>query len=100
MRLGYVIGKATLGISDPALKGGRFLLVQPLSREQFSGAPMLPLANGATVVVYDGVGVGEGQMVGFSEGAEAAAPFPVATPVDAYASCLVDQIHYAPPVSA
>ena len=48
MRLGYVIGKAALGISDPALKGGRFLLVQPLSREQFSGAPMLPLAKGAT----------------------------------------------------
>ena len=100
MRLGYVIGKATLGISDPALKGGRFLLVQPLSREQFSGAPMLPLANGATVVVYDGVGVGEGQMVGFSEGAEAAAPFPVATPFDAFSSCLVELFLYAPPVSA
>lgn len=97
MRLGYVIGKATLGISDPALKGGRFLLVQPLSREQFSGAPMLPLAKGPTVVVYDGVGAGEGQIVGFSEGAEAAAPFPIATPVDAYACALVDQLNYSPP---
>ena len=97
MRLGYVIGKATLGISDPALKGGRFLLVQPLSREQFAGAPMLPLAKGATVVVYDGIGAGEGQIVGFTEGAEAAAPFPSATPVDAYACALVDQLNYSPP---
>ncbi len=97
MRLGTVIGKVTLGISDSALKGGRFLLVQPLSREQFAGAPLLPLAKGATVVVYDGVGAGEGQIVGFSEGAEAAVPFPVATPIDAYASCLIDQIHYSPP---
>ena len=97
MRLGYVIGKATLGISDPALKGGRFILVQPLSREQFAGAPMLPLAKGATVVCYDGVGAGDGQIIGFSEGAEAAAPFVTSTPVDAYACALIDRIHYAPP---
>lgn len=96
MRLGQVIGKTTLSISDSGLKGGCFLLVQPLSREQFSGAPLLPLAKGATVVVYDGIGAAEGQIVGFTEGAEAAAPFFVATPVDAYASALVDQIHYSP----
>ncbi len=97
MRLGTVIGKTTLGIADSALKGARFLLVQPLSREQFAGAPMLPLAKGATVVCYDGIGAGEGQIVGFTEGAEAAAPFADATPVDAYAACIVDQIHYRPP---
>jgi microcompartment protein CcmK/EutM len=100
MRLGYVIGKTTLGLSDPALKGGRFLLVQPLVREQFTGAPMLPLGKGATVVVYDGIGAGEGQVIGFTEGAEAAAPFLIATPVDAYASAIVDRISYSPPVSA
>jgi microcompartment protein CcmK/EutM len=97
MRLGTVIGKATLGLSDPALKGGRFLLVQPLSRAQFAGSPLLPLAPGSTVVVYDGIGADEGQIIGFTEGAEASAPFPVATPVDAYASCLIDQLHYTPP---
>lgn len=98
MRLGYVIGKATLGLSDAALKGGRYLLVQPLSREQFAGAPLLPLAKGATVVVYDGVGAGEGQIIGFTEGAEAAAPFFSPAPVDAYACAIVDHLHYSPPV--
>jgi microcompartment protein CcmK/EutM len=38
MRLGFVIGRLTLTLADPALTGGRFLLVQPLSRAQFGGA--------------------------------------------------------------
>jgi carbon dioxide concentrating mechanism protein CcmL len=97
MRLGHVIGKATLGLSDPALKGGRYLLLQPLSREQFAGAPVPPLAKGATVVAYDGIGAGEGQIVGFTEGAEAAAAFESPVPVDAYACAIIDHLHYSPP---
>lgn len=74
--------------------------MQPLSRAQFAGVPMLPLARGATVVVYDGIGAGPGQIVGFTEGAEAAAPFPGPAPVDAYACALIDQLHYSAPASA
>lgn len=96
MRLGQVIGKVTLGLTDPAFQGARFLLVQPLSREQMSGASRLPLAKAATVVAYDGIGAGEGQIVGFTEGAEAAAPFATATPVDAYVCAIIDRLHYVP----
>ncbi len=97
MRVGHVIGRVTLSAADPALSGGRFLLVQPFSREQFGGAPAVPLARGATTVVYDELGAGVGTVIGFVEGAEATAPFHRPTPVDAYNAALIDQILYEPP---
>lgn len=97
MRLGHVIGKVTLSVADPALRGARFILVQPFGRPQFAGAAALPLAKGATVVVYDELGAGIGQMVGFTEGAEATAPFAIPTPVDAYNAAIIDRVHYTPP---
>jgi ethanolamine utilization protein EutN len=98
MRLGYVIGRVTLSKQDPAYKGGRFLLVQPLSKEQFKGAPMAPLAKGSSLVIYDNLGAGVGHIVGFTEGSEAAVPFAQPTPVDAYNATIVDRIFYTPPV--
>jgi microcompartment protein CcmK/EutM len=97
MRLGHIIGKVTLSAADPALRGARFLLVQPHSREQFAGAPMEPLAKGSSLVIYDDLGAGLGHVVGFTEGAEAAAPFPHPTPIDAYNAALIDTLHYTPP---
>lgn len=97
MRLGQVIGKVTLSKQDPAYHGARFLLVQPLSREQFSGAPMTPLAKGHSLVVYDNLGANIGHIVGFTEGAEATAPFDQPTPVDAFNAAIVDEIFYTPP---
>ena len=97
MRLGYVIGKVTLSAAEPALRGSRFLLVQPLSREQLAGAPMEPLAKGSTLVVYDNLGAGQGQIIGFTEGAEAAVPFPAPTPIDAYNAAIIDTGEYLPP---
>lgn len=99
MRLGQVIGTVTLATADPALRGGRLILVQPLSREQFAGAALLPLATNATVVVYDTLGAGRGQLIGFTEGAEAAAPFDHPVPVDAYAAAIIDHLHYHPPAA-
>ena len=99
MRLGHVIGKVTLSAAEPALRGGRFLLVQPLSREQFAGAPLLPLAKGSTLVVYDNLGAGPGHVIGFTEGAEATAPFAQPTPVDAYNAAIINQIFYTPPAA-
>jgi len=98
MRLGHVIGRVTLSQQDPAYKGGRFLLVQPFSKEQFAGAPMLPLAKGSSLVVYDNLGAGVGHVIAFTEGAEATAPFDQPTPVDAFNAALIDQIFYTPPV--
>lgn len=97
MRLGHVLGTVTLGQLEPALRGGRFLLVQPFGPLQFAGAPAQPLARGATLVVYDALGAGTGQVVGFTEGSEAAMPFAADTPVDAYCAAIVEEIFYQPP---
>lgn len=97
MRLGTVIGRVTLAPQDPAYAGGRLLIVQPLSREQFAGAPAAPLAPGASLVAYDELGAGAGSIVGFTEGSEAAMPFSTPTPVDAYIACIVTRIDYQPP---
>ena len=97
MRLGHVIGRVTLSKQDPAYKGGRFLLVQPFDKSKFAGAAMEPLAKGSSLVVYDNLGAGLGNVIGFTEGAEATAPFENPTPVDAYNAALIDQIFYNPP---
>ncbi len=99
MRLGHVIGRVTLSQQDPAYKGGRFLLVQPFSKEQFAGAPMLPLAKGSSLVVYDNIGAGVGHVIAFTEGAEATAPFDQPTPVDAFNAALIDKVFYTPPTT-
>ena len=98
MRLGHVIGRVILSKQDPAYKGGRFLLVQPFAKEQFCGASMTPLASGNSLVVYDNLGAGLGHTIGFTEGAEAAAPFEQPTPVDAFNAAIVDELFYNPPV--
>jgi len=97
MRLGHVIGRVTLSKQDPHYKGARFLLVQPFAKEQFQGAAMTPLAKGLSLVVYDNLGAGLGHVIGFTEGAEATAPFDSPTPVDAFNAAIVDQIFYTPP---
>jgi carbon dioxide concentrating mechanism protein CcmL len=99
MRVGQVIGRTTVNVADPALRGGRFLLVQPLSRDQWKGLPLQPLATGSTVVVYDELGAGVGHVVGFTEGAEATAPFAHPIPIDAYNVAILDRLFYTPPSS-
>ncbi len=97
MRLGHVIGRVTLSKQDPAYKGGRFLIVQPFDKEKFRGAAMTPLSKNISLVVYDNLGAGVGHVIGFTEGAEATAPFENPTPVDAFNAALIDQIFYTPP---
>ncbi len=97
MRLGHVIGRVTLSKQDPAYKGGRFLIVQPFDREKFRGAAMTPLAKNPSLVVYDNLGAGVGHTIGFTEGAEATAPFDQPTPVDAFNAALIDKVFYTPP---
>ena len=97
MRLGHVIGRVTLSQQDPAYKGGRFLLVQPFTKAQFAGAPMTPLAKGNSLVVYDNLGADLGNIIGFTESAEASAPFAQPTPVDAFNAAIIDTHFYTPP---
>ncbi len=72
-------------------------MVQPLDRSQLEGRESLPIARGNTVVVYDALGAGAGQIIGFVEGAEATSPFPEPIPIDAYNTMLVDRFFYFPP---
>ena len=97
MRLGTVIGRVTLSKKEPIYEGASLLIVQPLSREQFAGAPSLPLAKGSSAIIYDQLGAGQGSIVGFTEGAEASQPFLGDAPVDAYNACIVERINYTPP---
>ena len=98
MRLGTVIGRVTLSTSVPALGGARWLIVSPFTREHFQHGSTTPpgMSKEPSLVVYDAIGGGVGQTIGFVEGREAAAPFAEATPIDAINAALVDEIFYSP----
>ena len=98
MRLGAVIGRVTLNRTVPALHGARWLLVSPFTRDHFQQGPETPLglSRDPTPVVYDNLGGGVGQTIGYVEGREAASPFDQPTPVDAINAALIDNIFYSP----
>ena len=98
MKLGTVIGRVTLSKSVDLLKGGRCLVVSPLSREQYAkGIDAKPgMGTDSSLVVYDDIGGGVGDIIGYEEGAEAAQPFAVPPPIDAINAALVDEMFYHP----
>lgn len=98
MRLGVVIGRITLSATVPALEGARWLIVSPYDRAQFEqGIARTPvLSKEASLVVYDDLGGGMGQTIGFVEGREAAQPFDRPTPIDAINAALIDEIFFSP----
>lgn len=98
MKLGTVIGRVTLSQTVPALKGARWLVVSPFTREHFQrGAIALKgMSTDPSLVVYDALGGGLGQTIGYVEGREAAQPFDQPTPIDAISAALVDEIFYNP----
>ena len=90
MRIAEVVGKVTLSRCHPALRGYRWVIGVPYSLAALrAGGP----PDGEDFVILDELGAGTGQMIGITEGAEAANPFlPVKKPVDAYCACLLDTI--------
>ena len=98
MRLGTVIGRVTLSQTVPELIGGRWLIVSPFTREHFQRGTETPagMSRDFSLVIYDDLGGGVGQTIGFVEGREAAQPFERPTPVDAINAALVDEIFYSP----
>jgi microcompartment protein CcmK/EutM len=98
MRLGAVIGRVTLSAVVPELAGARWLVVSPFSREHFQRGRETPagLSREPSLVVYDALGGGLGQTIGFVEGREAAQPFEKSPPIDAINAALVDTVFYSP----
>lgn len=90
MRIAEVIGRVTLSRVHPSLKSGRYLVALPMPAEALlDDSPK----RGEDVIVYDDLGAGPGDMIGLSEGREAANPFgKTKTPVDAYCACLLDHL--------
>jgi len=98
MKLGTVIGRVTLSKTVKALEGGRFLIVSPFGRQQFAAGLDAPTSLGTdpSLVIYDDIGGGVKQIIGYVEGREAAQPFEQPTPVDAINVALVDEMFYNP----
>jgi len=98
VRLGTVIGRVTLSVVVPELAGARWLIVSPFTREHFQQGAEAPagMSTDPSLVVYDALGGGVGQTIGFVEGREAAQPFEVSPPIDAINTALVDEIFYSP----
>ena len=98
MKLGSVIGRVTLSKAVPELTGARWLLISPFTREHFQRGTETPagLSKDPSLVVYDALGGGVGQTIGYVEGREAAQPFDQPIPIDAINAALVDDIFYNP----
>lgn len=90
MRIAEVIGRVTLARQHLSLQGSRFVIVLPMTSEALlNDSPQ----RGEEVVAYDALGCSPGDLIGLSEGREAANPFgKTKTPVDAYCACLLDAI--------
>lgn len=93
MRIGKVVGTVTLNRSHPAMLGARFKLVVPLSLEMLLDQHP---ADAEELVLYDELGAHDGCLVAFSEGREAAQPFPEPKPVDAYLAAILDHVEVSP----
>jgi microcompartment protein CcmK/EutM len=98
VKLGTVIGRVTLSQTTAPLIGARWLLVSPFTRDHYQQGTEPPpgLSRDPSLVVYDSLGGGVGQTIGYVEGAEAAQPFDQPTPIDALNVALVDEIFYTP----
>jgi len=95
VRLGIVRGQVVLSLAAPTLAGTTLLLVEPvtaLNLEARDGR-----GGGRQLVVADRLSPGEGALIGFVEGSEAAnAYYPGAAPVDAYCSLVVRGYEFGP----
>lgn len=96
MRLARVIGRVTLNGKVLELKAGALLICEAMDSEGLKDAAGFvkrskPMAE--SLVVFDHMGAGEGDLIAFTEGGEATQPFrPEKVPIDAYCAAIVDTI--------
>jgi ethanolamine utilization protein EutN len=86
MYFGRVVGSVWCTVKNPAMKGCRMLVVQPLTPE---------LRNtGKPLICTDCTGAGAGELVYWVRGKEASFPFlPDEPPVDSTVVGIVDEVH-------
>lgn len=96
MKIARVIGRLTLSKKVSAYAAARFVILSPLSKEQLANEDNSKMSSKVNLVSYDCLGVTMGDIVGYVDGAEAAAAFDKAMPVDAYIVALFDNINYRP----
>ena len=91
MRIGKVIGRVTHSVVYDTLVGGRFLVLEVQDRFVLAGKPRKSVE---TVVAYDHLGAGEGDVVAFTESREACQPFypEKIVPLDAYVAAILDRV--------
>ena len=90
MRIGKVVGRVCLSPLYDTLVGGRFLIVEVQDRHVLAGKPR---QTAESLVMYDHLGAGIGELVAFSESREACMPFypEKRVPIDAYCSAILDR---------
>ena len=91
MRIGKVIGRVTHNVLYGTLQGGRFLILEVQDRFSLAGGPRKSVES---LVAYDHLGAGEGDLVAFTESREACMPFypEKIVPLDAYVAAILDQV--------
>ena len=90
MRIGKVVGRVTLNRAYETLAGGRFLILEV--QDRFSLAGQARKTN-ETLVCYDNLGAGDGDLIAFAESREACMPFypEKRVPLDAYNAAILDR---------
>jgi microcompartment protein CcmK/EutM len=89
MRIGIVKGRITLNRAYKTLVGGRFLIVDVQDRFALAGKPR---KTAESVVCYDNLGAGVGDIIAFTESREACMPFypERVVPLDAYNAAILE----------
>ncbi|MEA2733716.1 MAG: hypothetical protein QOE14_167 [Humisphaera sp.] len=89
MRIGKVVGRVTLNRAYKTLAGGRFLIIEVQDRFALAGQPR---KTSESLVCYDNLGAGVGEMIAFTESREACMPFypEKIVPLDAYNAAILD----------
>jgi microcompartment protein CcmK/EutM len=90
MRIGKVVGRVTMNRLYDTLVGGRFLIVEVQDRFALAGKPR---KSTESLVCYDNLGAGMGDVIAFTESREACMPFypEKRVPLDAYNAAILDQ---------
>ena len=90
MRIGRVTGRVTLNRAYETLVGGRFLIVDVQDRFSLAGEKR---KSTESLVCYDNLGAGPGDLIAFTESREACMPFypEKRVPIDAYNAAILDQ---------